>query len=137
MLGTVTIKVLLSHFVFRLPFSFVTDDVVQATCQCLLAQASNAENVSLVCCSANLRRINELHLHFNKCAQRRIICKVKLYRGSCATSCTTISNNAYCGSYVTRKTVPCVGHEIFANCLTSFLWARKATVRRRLGALLD
>ncbi|XP_015748135.1 PREDICTED: protein lin-54 homolog [Acropora digitifera] len=44
MLGTVTIKVLLSHFVFRLPFSFVTDDVVQATCQCLLAQASNAEN---------------------------------------------------------------------------------------------
>lgn len=28
----------------RLPFSFVTDDVVQATCQCLLAQASNAEN---------------------------------------------------------------------------------------------
>ncbi|KAJ7379164.1 nucleobase-containing compound biosynthetic process [Desmophyllum pertusum] len=28
----------------RLPFSFVTDEVVQATCQCLLAQASDAEN---------------------------------------------------------------------------------------------
>jgi len=28
----------------RLPFSFVTDDVVQATCQCLLAQAADAEN---------------------------------------------------------------------------------------------
>lgn len=27
----------------RLPFSFVTDDVVQATCQCLLAQAADAE----------------------------------------------------------------------------------------------
>ena len=64
MLGTVTIKVLLSHFVFRLPFSFVTDDVVQATCQCLLAQASNAENVSLVSCSANLRRINELKKNY-------------------------------------------------------------------------
>ena len=87
MLATVTIKVLLSHFVFRLPFSFVTDDVVQATCQCLLAQASNAENVSLVCCSANLRRINELHLHFNKCAHRRIICKVKLYLGSVQLAC--------------------------------------------------
>ena len=33
----------------RLPFSFVTDDVVQATCQCLLAQAADAENVSLIC----------------------------------------------------------------------------------------
>lgn len=28
----------------RLPFSFVTDDVVKATCQCLLAQASNGES---------------------------------------------------------------------------------------------
>lgn len=27
----------------RLPFSFVTDDVVQATCQCLIAQAADAE----------------------------------------------------------------------------------------------
>ena len=34
-------------FNFRLPFSFVTDDVVQATCQCLLARAADAENVSL------------------------------------------------------------------------------------------
>ena len=33
----------------RLPFSFVTDDVVQATCQCLLAQAADAENVSCIC----------------------------------------------------------------------------------------
>ena len=66
MLGTVITTVLLSHFVFRLPFSFVTDDVVQATCQCLLAQASNAESVSLVCSSAKLLRINKSHLHFNK-----------------------------------------------------------------------
>lgn len=29
----------------RLPFSFVTDEVVQATCQCLLAQAAEAESV--------------------------------------------------------------------------------------------
>lgn len=29
----------------RLPFSFVTDEVVQATCQCLLEQASEAENL--------------------------------------------------------------------------------------------
>lgn len=29
----------------RLPFSFVTDEVVQATCQCLLEQASEAENM--------------------------------------------------------------------------------------------
>lgn len=34
----------------RLPFSFVTDEVVQATCQCLLAQAAEAESV----CSAFL-----------------------------------------------------------------------------------
>ena len=37
---------------------------------------------------------------------------------------------------MTRKTVPCVGHEIFANCLTSFLWPRKATVGRRLGRII-
>lgn len=29
----------------RLPFSFVTDEVVQATCQCLLEQAVEAESV--------------------------------------------------------------------------------------------
>ncbi|XP_058961239.2 protein lin-54 homolog isoform X1 [Pocillopora verrucosa] len=29
----------------RLPFSFVTDEVVQVTCQCLLEQASEAENL--------------------------------------------------------------------------------------------
>ena len=87
MLGTVTIKLLLSHFVFRLPFSFVTDDVVQATCQCLLAQASNAENVSLVCCSAKLPRINESHLHFDKYAQRIIICS-EVIPWHCATSLT-------------------------------------------------
>lgn len=34
-------------FIFRLPFSFVTDEVVQVTCQCLLEQASEAENVCL------------------------------------------------------------------------------------------
>ena len=28
---------------FRQPFSFVTSDVVEATCQCLLAQAEEAE----------------------------------------------------------------------------------------------
>ena len=32
----------------RLPFSFVTDEVVQATCQCLLAQAAEAESVCSV-----------------------------------------------------------------------------------------
>ena len=39
----------LCHIFNRLPFSFVTDDVVQATCQCLLAQAADAENVSSIC----------------------------------------------------------------------------------------
>lgn len=34
-------------FISRLPFSFVTDEVVQVTCQCLLEQASEAENVCL------------------------------------------------------------------------------------------
>lgn len=32
---------------FRLPFSFVTEDVVNATCQCLFAQAIEAEKVNI------------------------------------------------------------------------------------------
>ena len=32
---------------FRQPFSFVTSDVVEATCQCLLAQAEEAESHKL------------------------------------------------------------------------------------------
>ena len=34
-------------FCFRQPFSFVTTEVVEATCQCLLAQAEEAERKGL------------------------------------------------------------------------------------------
>ncbi len=30
-------------FIFRQPFNFITNEVVEATCQCLLAQAEEAE----------------------------------------------------------------------------------------------
>ena len=34
---------LISLFLFRAPFSFITPEVVEATCQCLLAQAEESE----------------------------------------------------------------------------------------------
>jgi len=37
------LKIVIFSFYFRQPFSFVTTEVVEATCQCLLAQAEEAE----------------------------------------------------------------------------------------------
>ena len=42
---------------------------------------------------------------------------------------------------MTRKTVPCVGHEIFANCLTSFFLGekgdRETEVRRIIRLMVN
>ena len=34
---------------FRLPFSFLTSDVIEATCKCMIDKASEAENVEEIC----------------------------------------------------------------------------------------
>lgn len=59
--------------IFRLPFAFVTDDVVKATCLCLLAQASDAEKSH-----ASEEEIERLVLQeFSRCLVKIIDCANK------------------------------------------------------------
>ncbi|CAG2161625.1 unnamed protein product, partial [Oppiella nova] len=57
----------------RLPCSFITPEVIEATCQCLLAQAEQGERVGI-----DLKQIEKLVIEeFGRCLTQIIDCAAK------------------------------------------------------------
>lgn len=70
-------------FCFRLPFTFVTKEVADATCECLLAQAEQAEKMGKSKAAAERMILEE----FGRCLMRVINSAGKSKSDPCAMNC--------------------------------------------------
>lgn len=68
---------------FRLPFTFVTKEVADATCECLLAQAEQAEKMGKSKAAAERMILEE----FGRCLMRVINSAGKSKSDPCAMNC--------------------------------------------------
>lgn len=68
---------------FRLPFTFVTKEVADATCECLLAQAEQAEKLGKSKAAAERMILEE----FGRCLMRVINSAGKSKSDPCAMNC--------------------------------------------------
>lgn len=68
---------------FRLPFTFVTKEVADATCECLLAQAEQAEKTGKSKAAAERMILEE----FGRCLMRVISSAGKSKCDPCAMNC--------------------------------------------------
>ena len=71
------------YLCFRLPFTFVTKEVADATCECLLAQAEQAEKMGKSKAAAERMILEE----FGRCLMRVINSAGKSKSDPCAMNC--------------------------------------------------